>query len=167
MTSDTESFNCTADWRSEKSRQASILVPSYKHRWCWSKPCAPTSSWVLQRVPQVLRFVKTVFPQSWQNKQKSLDGQTDVPHLFISASTSLRIFSSSLEVSYSFSMSYSRQGSAHFWTNSICSGFMHRSKRIPWMLNLGRSQCLDHGFGRIFTFNWWIHTFLFFNQLTF
>lgn len=75
-------------------------------------------------------------------------------HLLISLWTSARIFSSSLEVSYSFSMSYSCQGCAHFWACSICSGVRARSKRMPWMLNMGRSHRLDQGFGHIFTFNW-------------
>lgn len=70
------------------------------------------------------------------------------------SSTSLRIFFSRLDVSYSFSISYSLHGSAHFCACSICSGVKYRSKRIPLMSNLGRSQRLDHGFGFIFTFNY-------------
>lgn len=68
--------------------------------------------------------------------------------------TSLKICSSRLDVSYSFSISYGLHGSAHFWACSIISGVKHKSKRIPLMLNLGRSQRLDHGFGLIFTFNY-------------
>lgn len=68
--------------------------------------------------------------------------------------TSFKICSSRLDVSYSFSISYGLHGSAHFWACSIISGVKHKSKRIPLMLNLGRSQRLDHGFGLIFTFNY-------------
>lgn len=69
------------------------------------------------------------------------------------SSTSWKICFSRPDVSYSFSISYSLHGSPHFWACSIISGVKHRSKRIPWMLNLGRSQRLDQGFGFIFTFN--------------
>ncbi|TNN62388.1 hypothetical protein EYF80_027399 [Liparis tanakae] len=60
----------------------------------------------------------------------------------------------SVDVSYSFSKSYSSHGWAHFWACSIFSGVSARSKRMPWTLYLGRSQRLDHGFGRILTFIW-------------
>lgn len=80
--------------------------------------------------------------------------------------TSLRICSSSLDVSYSFSISYGLHGSAHFWACSIISGVKHRSKRIPLMLNLGRSQRLDHGFGFIFTFNYERNRVNFLNLVT-
>lgn len=83
-----------------------------------------------------------------------LDVKQNSNHLLISCCTSLRISSSSLVVSYSFSMSYSSQGCACLWAPSICAGVMDRSKRMPWMLNLGRSQRLDHGFGRILTLIW-------------
>ncbi len=75
-------------------------------------------------------------------------------HFLRFSCTSLKILSSRLDVSYSFSISYGLHGSAHFWACSIISGVKHRSKRIPLMLNLGRSQRLDHGFGFIFTFNY-------------
>lgn len=142
--------------RKGKTPQSTTLVPSYILCWGWGKPSGLTQSWWQScREFHIHADFKLVFSHSWKKKE-SLDGKTDVPHLLISCWTSLRICSSSLEVSYSFSMSYSRQGCAHFWACSICSGVKDRSKRMPWMLNLGRSQRLDHGFGRIFTFIWWI-----------
>ncbi|KAG7256510.1 LOW QUALITY PROTEIN: hypothetical protein CRUP_030183 [Coryphaenoides rupestris] len=50
--------------------------------------------------------------------------------------------SPSLLVSYSFSMSYSTQGFAHFWACSICSGVRHRSKRMPLMSKMSSPSLL-------------------------
>lgn len=99
----------------------------------------------------------TSYPNSgnvWTDVKSEKMSEKSIVHLFISCWTSLKMCSSSLEVSYSFSMSYSLQGSAHFWACSICFWFRERLKAMPWMLNFGRSQRLDHGFGRIFTLIW-------------
>lgn len=123
---------------------ASILVPSYINWWNWRKMSGLTL-WQF-------KVKSLIIPEK---RRDSAEGKADVPHLLVSGWTSEKICSSSLEVSYSFSISYSSQGRAHFWACSICSGVKAKSKRIPRMLNMGRSHRLDHGFGRILTFIWW------------
>lgn len=85
--------------------------------------------------------------ENWQ-----LIHRTQSCYFLSSSLTSLHIFSSIFEVSYSRSISNSSQGFFHFCASFIF--FSGSSNLIPFMLYFGLSHRFDHGLGFILTCSW-------------